>query len=367
MNPTYHYMQLLVGICIIILNSFVIVLFTCKKSLHKLPGNYILVSLSVNDFLNGVAIILKLIPIFYLSGGNCVADQETFRRLDIPSLFRAFYRVLMLSSVLHLICLSTDRIMYVAHALKYNKIITRRRVLRMIALLWVLCCLLGGIQLLWTMTSGPWRSNRMEFRLYYAVVLSVFIILIPSIVLLVQSATMVKIIRRLDASRRREPRQMAGKKAFFLYTLMYVQFVIFSYPYFIFTFVYVLKESFTDVPVEMIETFLFIRFLPCLFNPFLYTLNNRDYRTALRDVIRKFKKSFLYRTPWYRRYTLNGNTVRLTTPTESPHVAAVTWKQRKSMNQNSIVNGFRRKTATSKEPSCYANEEENHTMISIEV
>lgn len=168
----------------------------------------------------------------------------------------------MISSVLHLVCLSTDRIIYVMYALKYKKLVQRHRVLFVIGLLWAVCFLLGGIQLLWTLQNAPWKKNQNDFRLYHVAVLFVCIIFIPSIILFLQSVAMVRIIYKLDAVHRNEPNQTATRKAFVLYAVMYLLFVLFSYPHFIITFVYILKGDFF-IPIEIINMILFIRFLPC--------------------------------------------------------------------------------------------------------
>ena len=113
--PSYIYTSLILGIVIILLNAFVFYLFCKKKSLRALPGNYILASLSVNDFLNGCYVVCKLYPNFYLryTKGGCHMNQFQFFTIEWPTAWKTVHTLLMLSSVLHLVILSSDCLTYV--------------------------------------------------------------------------------------------------------------------------------------------------------------------------------------------------------------------------------------------------------------
>lgn len=124
--------------------------------------------------------------------------------------------------------------------------------------------------------------------------LAVLFIGFPSIVLLSQSIGMIITIRKLEDFRSKTSansrNSIAGRKAFILYIAMYIKFVMFSYPYFVLNFIYDINPSLfkTQIPKVVIRIFLLTRFVPCLINPCMYSLKNRDYRRAIRPFVRFF-------------------------------------------------------------------------------
>ena len=288
--PEFAYTSLVMAIFIIVLNTFALVLFCTRKILQRLAGNFILASLSVNDLLNGFYILYELSPRFYLDNNNCSDNQVLFFRMEFVTVGRAIYRTLMLSSVAHLVLLSSDRLLYVVHALTYNTMVTKRKMAKILAIMWLSCLFCSGIQLAWSLVDGPLNNDRKKLKLVHTLVLAVLFIGLPSVLLLVQSVTMVVMVRKLDIAR--NSHCMAGKKAFILYICMYVKFVLFTYPYFIFTLIYELNDAFFGtIPLVIVRVFLITRFLPCLINPCLYSLQNKDYRGVIKATFKKIQKT----------------------------------------------------------------------------
>ena len=148
-------------------------------------------------------------------------------------------------------------------------------------------------------------------KFYHTMALAVLFLGIPSIVLMSQSFGMIITIRKLEkfrsrshsrASRSSGRNSAAGRKAFILYIAMYVKFVMLSYPYFVLNFIYEINPTiFRRIPVSLIRVFLLSRFLPCLINPCLYSLKNKDYRRAVNSVFRWFHPKLFYLNE--RRYS----------------------------------------------------------------
>ena len=287
--PSYIYTSLILGIVIIVLNAFVFYLFCKKKSLRTLPGNYILASLSVNDFLNGCYVVCKLYPNFYLrySEGGCHMNQFQFFTIEWPTAWKTVHTLLMLSSVLHLVILSSDRLTYVVRALTYTTIITRSKIIRVLVFAWTLCTVCSCVQLMWSLREGPLNEYRLKFKFYHTIVIGVFFIAIPSGILLVQSMTMVILVLRLGNNSR------VGRKAFALYVCMYLTFMVCAYPYIIIMLMFDLKifRSRIHIPADLIQVFVIMRFVPCLINPCMYSLQNRDYRKVIKTYLRCLKKT----------------------------------------------------------------------------
>ena len=224
--PSYIYTSLALGLSIVLLNSLVFYLFCTKKTLRALPGNHILASLTINDLLNGCFLIYKLYPAFYLHNNNCQTNQLKLFKMELPTISKTIYRTLLLSSVLHLVLLSSDRLTYVVRALTYNTFVTKSRIARFLIVSWLSCVGFSAIQLMWSLRNGPWNESRTVLKFYHTVILGVLFIALPSGILLVQSLTMCCLVRRLGKSTHR-----CGRKAFALYGCMYLTFMVCAYPY----------------------------------------------------------------------------------------------------------------------------------------
>ena len=183
LTPAFDYTSLAVGLMILILNGFTLYLFSTRKFLRRLAGNYILASLSLNDLLNGCYLLLSLLPKLYLhsddlnyindgihledNGRYCsVAKQMKLLRMEIPTISRTLYRALMLSSVLHLVLLSTDRLVYVMKALTYDMLVTKKKIRNVILITWFSCVAAASVQLLWSLSNGPLNVSRKVFTFF---------------------------------------------------------------------------------------------------------------------------------------------------------------------------------------------------------
>jgi len=292
LEPEFAYTSIVMAVFIIVLNTFALVLFFTRKVLQRLAGNLILASLSLNDLLNGLYILFNLFPRLYLHHNNCMENQLLFRQIEFATIGRTIYRALMLSSVAHLVLLSSDRLLYVVYALTYNSIVTKRKMVKTLVIIWLSCFLCSGVQLTWSLMDGPLNSDRKQLKPYHTAILTVLFIGLPSLILLVQSVTMVIMVRKLDISR--NSHCMAGKKAFILYICMYVKFMLFTYPYFIFTLIYEVNGHAyweKNIPLVVVRISLITRFLPCLINPCLYSLQNKDYRGVIKVTFKKIQKT----------------------------------------------------------------------------
>lgn len=158
--PSFDYTNLSMGFAILFLNGFTLYLFATRKFLRRLAGNYILASLSFNDLLNGIYVMFTLFPKFYLHNNDCAVKQFQLFRLEMPTISRTVYRALMLSSVLHLVLLSTDRLIYVMRALTYDILITKQKIQKFLLITWLGCITASCVQLLWSLPDGPLYQYR---------------------------------------------------------------------------------------------------------------------------------------------------------------------------------------------------------------
>eukprot|EP00111_Clytia_hemisphaerica_P022185 TCONS_00065204-protein len=293
--PQYSFTSLTLAILIITLNGFVVYLFFRNKILRLLPGNYILASLAVNDLLNGLFLVSKLYPNFYLHNNDCSNNQQKFLKAEFPTISNTIYLLLMLSSILHLVLLSTDRLIYIIHALTYNSIVTKRKMLKILAITWLLCGIFAALKFLWSLKSGPLNPYRKSIKIYAAITIAVLFIGLPSIILLIQSIIMVLMVRRLDNKSSPDPnKRTGGCKAFVLYMFMYLKFMVFAYPYLIIMLMFqfgAFEPPLIAPSMNAIVICTVIRFVPCLVNPCLYSLQNKDFRKVIKTYLKYCRKT----------------------------------------------------------------------------
>ena len=212
---SFHATALVLAILIIWANITVIILFIRVKKLHKLIANYILLSLSCSDLLSGIAILLHLTPNLYCLLYDC---KESRYLLPISHISYLLSKMILLSSVGHLVLLSTDRIISIRQALRYYSIVTKRRVNIAIISVWVLSFFITLIEPLWL--TGT------DYKIYaqiYEILLIILFAIIPSLVLSVQYIYMFVVVHRIV---RRAPNKMrCQRKTITVYLIMFVSFV----------------------------------------------------------------------------------------------------------------------------------------------
>ncbi|EDO45061.1 predicted protein, partial [Nematostella vectensis] len=115
---------LVLAVFIIIVNTWVLVLFSKKLSLRNIT-NTVLCSLAVSDMLTGYLSI----PMFVVC--NVIRNTPTCIMSDV------FLRFTSISTVAHLLAVTVDRYLAIMHALRYHMIVTRRRAYIVLFLIWV--------------------------------------------------------------------------------------------------------------------------------------------------------------------------------------------------------------------------------------
>ena len=296
-KPSYHISSAVFAFVIITVNVFVMNLFKRNRNLRKVPANYLLVSLSVSDLLSGVCIVIHIVPNFYIYFNSCVSAGEVFGSWYFLSA-EFTNNLLLITTVTHLILLSTDRFISVHFALMYKSIITHFRVSIAAISCWILGGLLAGIQLVWEI---PYAINSTEKYLQNAITSDrIYVIfytsftLILTVIILIQYIWLLLLIRRLTRTHPNvlsNGRSCKEYKAVFIYCIMFVSFLIFWVPVLSIRMMVTVNYRYaTRVPQEILEILIVLRYFTSIINPALYTLYKHDFRTASGKVIKHFSE-----------------------------------------------------------------------------
>ena len=304
-DPVYHYSCLSVSIFIILFNIFVLILIKLSQTIRKLPMNHLLLSLAINDLLSGLLFTLHLVPYFAKHFSSSYALSREYM------IFLAILTTMLsVTSVLHHCFLAIERYLSLLFALRYNGLVTKKRMRICIVSSWSFAALASLMQLIWILPcsnlsickhENPGRKQRMiRIETYYSATINVLFAFLPLIGLFIMYFRMFVVCKHLlqsppasQSSRQR----LKEEKILVLYAILYFLFVILAVPFFTVRFVVDLEE-FTqtkltrNIPKELTETFFIMRFLTSLVNPCLYTLYKHDFRKEMRRIFRSCSDTY---------------------------------------------------------------------------
>ena len=281
LNTTFHFTGAVLTGLILMMNIYVITLFIRTRSLRKTTGNYILISLSMNDLLSGINIIMHFIPNLYLYSEVCTVEVYKRQKMFSKLAYVAFYatEMLMIISVSHLVLLSADRLLLIFRALRYSVIMTRRRVAIILSCIWLFGIVLTLSHTRCPLYNGP--CDRSFTLILFLVFLSVPIIFLSveyTLVFLLAKSVM-KRIRGVEAKKKFGTEFKVTR----LYFAMFVSYILTNVPWLYFRTLLTFNLTSQFIKLQKnhyIEAAFLLRYLICLTNPLLYVLYKKDFRSA---------------------------------------------------------------------------------------
>ena len=288
-SPEFDTFPIVLAVFIVMLNSFVLVLTTKIRSLRKVT-NLILGSLAFSDLLSGVLGI----P-FYLA---CSAIQKTLV-CGITQILTKFFSI---SIVLHLLLVSVDRHVAVIHAIRYSSLVTKRRILSLLLLVWLTAVFVALIQLSWigldmNVNEGTEEDTARTIIIYdlFCIVLFFLVPLITMIFCYIKIFLVLrKQLRVIDQSNtpsfRKNVRRSSSRerRAAVIFVVMITIYIFCWLPYFLLSLQHLIFNEFFTLPISVEYTlFYYPKFLNSLLNPLLYVFCKHDFRQAFRGIRRK--------------------------------------------------------------------------------
>ncbi|XP_031558918.1 histamine H2 receptor-like [Actinia tenebrosa] len=290
-NPSDHHMEVssiihfniificlsVVGILIVAANGLVFVLVYKRRTLLR-KTNFFLISLAVSDISSG----LIGIPLIILC--NTYPYESLIKTMDICNKF------LGISTILHLLSATIERYIKVLAPLHYRRLVTKKRIVMVLAGIWMISLLTPVIEL-------SWYEDIEATQKYSLALLCCFVIfpltLMTSITfhifyLIREQKSRLKILANRTMAKKQQRRKQAERRAVMVYSAMSISFAIGWFPYFLSALFsdYVLKEDDEyPIPVWADYVFLFLKFSTGLIDPLLYTFFKTDFQTAMRSLL----------------------------------------------------------------------------------
>ena len=291
-SPEFDTFPIVLAVSIAMFNSLVLFLAARVRSLRTVT-NLILGSLAFSDLLSGVLGI----P-FYLA---CSAVQETVV-CGITQMLTKFFSI---SIVLHLLLVTVDRHVAVIHAIRYQSLITRRRILSYLLSVWLTAIFVALIQLAWIgldmdVNEGM-QDETARIIFIYDIFCIVLFFLVPLITMIFCYITIFLVLRKQlrviqqnnTPSFRKNVRRSSARerRAALIFVIMISIYIFCWLPYFLLGLQHLIGNDFFALPTSVEYTlFYYPKFLNSVLNPLLYVFCKHDFRQAFLAIRRKTVK-----------------------------------------------------------------------------
>ncbi|XP_051489300.1 melanocortin receptor 3 [Apus apus] len=133
---------LTLGIISLLENILVILAVLKNGNLHS-PMYFFLCSLAVADMLVSMSNALETIMIAILSNGYLIIDDHFIQHMD--NVFDSMICISLVASICNLLVIAIDRYITIFYALRYHSIMTVKKALTLIVVIWIACIICGII------------------------------------------------------------------------------------------------------------------------------------------------------------------------------------------------------------------------------
>ncbi|XP_031573752.1 histamine H2 receptor-like [Actinia tenebrosa] len=283
---------LILAVIIVILNGTIVGLFVKKRSLRSFT-NYFLVSLAISDLLTA----FLAIPFFI----SCNATEKT----EICTASNQFFVFTTLSTICHIAAITADRYIAILKSLRYQELVTKKRVQLVTATIWLYCSFMTVIQLSWTVSSEeslndiPDEDYQKKDLVYTIMFVILGVIPIPFMVL-AYCRIFVQILRQNSLTRQHNRLVERGDKKIWtfelrtvsMFVLMLLAYVFCLLPNAALRLELNINGTLDRIPMYVLHIIVYLYFMTSFLNPCFYGLGKHDLRCALSEL---FAKTFAQR------------------------------------------------------------------------
>ena len=294
------------AILIIIANGLVLVLFARRRQLRT-PPNYVLFSLAVCDLLSGVINI----PLFIVVGFTPVIKSLKWQRY-LNFLVGVLNNLTAISACYHILAATTEKYLSIIWPVKHRAV-NQKTAFKALEVIWAVSVVVAFIPFSWVNMGD--RETRAILSLGHVIFCLFAVFLLPYSFMIYAFVVIFKKISgsskfKGNASSRSHFIRQASleKRCLMLFAAMATIFLVCWLPWFILMLLHTLKIYDLEVPSHV---FVLVRYTTSIINPALYTFFRRDFKTALKSLLRKKQSRYCcYRFSRARKH--DGTTANLT-------------------------------------------------------
>eukprot|EP00794_Sanderia_malayensis_P018989 gene18989-20900_t len=306
---------------IVIVNMIILIVYYHTPTLHS-NNNYLLISLAFTDLVAGGLNI----PVLGVSA-LIVTTENTWRQVALPFIGNVLSDFTIIVNELNLFLIFLNRYLIICFPLKSRKMITKRRIRLLIAVVWSVSALVALLPLAWCYKVVFGRPYTEEYKRkmhtsisHHSISVSVCCFILPSIAMLFFLVCMIYSINKHKKKRRRRMSKNAGgasacggateaqqtggavarssrrqrlsKKKFNLYVkafcmllAMYISMLVAWSPLMV---VRLCLDLRVNIKIEsgIFHAFMILRFITAFINPFIYSFIKQEFRVSLLKKIR---------------------------------------------------------------------------------
>lgn len=174
----YTYTSLAISAIAVTGNGFLTWLITTRSALHN-TSNWFIVSVSVSDLLVGLFIAPVSAACYKLN--TCDNHLES-----------VFGELFLYESIFNLCAMTLDRYLAIVHPLKYPRYMTAAVAVRTISISWGIPLVNFGLHFVWLYAGA---STREKWLRIFTIAEAIFMVAIPSLLLLVANVQIVRVAR----------------------------------------------------------------------------------------------------------------------------------------------------------------------------
>ena len=278
----------LVVLALFILTANFTVLVLVKRRIPlRTQSNICLCSLAASDFLAGLVALPLAVACSFL---NCVMPQLCLA-MDLCQ------RFLAISTIIHLLVITTERYITIVYPMVYSRILTKSRILTVLAYTWVISLFTSLIQLSWY--SPEWKeiSTIWNNDFIYDIFCVTVIVLLPLLFMTYTHVHILLVARQQTNAIKRQTNHLcttanlktARKNAQLVYAAMLGVFIAGWVPYFLLAMEADSNYTLFVLPSWFRQISLFFKFFTGLFNPLLYTFFKSDFKKEASFLYRRLK------------------------------------------------------------------------------
>ena len=282
----YEKLLIAITVCILTINVYVASLFIRKPSLRQ-NSSLLLLSLTMADLFTGFVTVPLNIAVKPIKALGFQTAKFFFIFADIATVVSASLTILSLCAV------TADRYARLCYPMKHLILVRRNRIVALFCFIWITAFGFAFIPLSWlykVLQPNPSKEtqemvNNMDTK--YSIAGAV-LFAIPIIGLTIAFVRMFYAIRKLGSDEQRlsierdqeERRRIRERKAIVLFGSMFILFAFCWVPWITLR-PFVLTPAFDEIPKDLLNILVVIRFLTSVLNPVLYTLHEQNFYRAL--------------------------------------------------------------------------------------
>lgn len=275
-------------------NLLVFVAIATGPRLRQHPMNLFIASLAVTDMFMGACVT----PGYSLFCVGCLEYQVS----KYCWVMEGTKDIALASSIYNLLAISFDRCMAVYRSLRYPTLITRRRVVFILSLIWGLSFAIAGIRFILVHTATEDELDAINSL--YNNLLLIFVLLIPCIIISVINVMIMLTIRKQvrqvmvlknthaqDAGEADSPDENQAdvarkRKGTIACALVVIVFVVSWIPRISFNIQFLVSGNLSEINSLLQKLSIYFFILQSAVNPFIYSFYRADFRQAAVKLLR---------------------------------------------------------------------------------